>query len=98
MKCVLFSNFRFGIFRLRRSCKISVILGFKVQFSLRCNRKTASFAVIPRKKVASCLNITEIWQLRRHEKTKRIAVYFISNQFLGAKIKEIPNYNQLIAA
>ena len=35
---------------------------------MRCNRKTVCFAVTPRKKVVSGLNITEIWQLRRREK------------------------------
>ena len=37
---------------------------------MRCNRKTACFAVTPRKKVISSLNITEVWQLRRREKAK----------------------------
>ena len=35
---------------------------------MRCNRKTACLAVTPRKKVVDCLNITEIWQLRRRLK------------------------------
>ena len=37
---------------------------------MRCNRKTACFAVTPRKKVAGSLNITKIWQLRRRENPK----------------------------
>ena len=37
---------------------------------MRCNRKTAGFAVTPRRKVVDCLSITEIWQLRRREKAK----------------------------
>ena len=38
---------------------------------MRCNRKTACFAVTPRKKIVGSLNITEIWQLRRRKKSKR---------------------------
>ena len=38
---------------------------------MRCNRKTARFAVTPRKKTVGSLNITKIWQLRRREKPKR---------------------------
>ncbi len=37
---------------------------------MRCNRKTVCFAVTPRKKMVDRLNITKIWQLRRHEKAK----------------------------
>ena len=37
---------------------------------MRCNRKTACFAVTPRKKVVGGFNITEIWQLRRRQKAK----------------------------
>ena len=37
---------------------------------MRCNRKTANFAVTPRKKMVNSLNITGIWQLRRREKAK----------------------------
>ncbi len=37
---------------------------------MRCNRKTACFAVTSRKKVVKRLNITEIWQLRRRENAK----------------------------
>ena len=37
---------------------------------MRCNRKTACFAVTPRKKTIGCLDITEIWQLRRRKKAK----------------------------
>ena len=37
---------------------------------MRCNRKTACFAVTLRKKVVGSFNITEVWQLRRREKTK----------------------------
>ena len=37
---------------------------------MRCNRKTACFAVTPRKKMVDSLKITEIWQLRRREKPK----------------------------
>ena len=33
---------------------------------MRCNRKTACFAVTPRKKVVKSLNITDISQLRRN--------------------------------
>ena len=35
---------------------------------MRCNRKTACFAVTLRKKTVDSLNITEIGQLRRREK------------------------------
>ena len=38
---------------------------------MRCNRKTACFAVTPRKEVVGYLNITEIWQLRRRENPER---------------------------
>ena len=38
---------------------------------MRCNRKTACFAVTPRKTVVDSFSITEIWQLRRREKPKR---------------------------
>ena len=37
---------------------------------MRCNRKTACFAVTPRRIMVDSLNITEIWQLRRREKAK----------------------------
>ncbi len=37
---------------------------------MRCNRKTACFAVTPRKKVVLSLNITKILQLRRRENPK----------------------------
>ncbi len=37
---------------------------------MRCNRKTSSFAVIPRKKLIENLNITEVWQLRRRLKSQ----------------------------
>ena len=37
---------------------------------MRCNRKTARFAVTPRKKAVGSLSVTEIWQLRRREKAK----------------------------
>ena len=47
---------------------------------MRCNRKTACFAVTPRKKVVGDFNITEIWQLRRRQKAKaEIAVQNLKN-------------------
>ena len=42
---------------------------------MRCNRKTDCYAVTPRKKVVGGLNITEIGQLCRREKSKaKVAV------------------------
>ena len=47
-----------------------------------CNRKTACFAVTPRKKVVESLNITEIWQLRSRENFKaEIAVIIYHSSF-----------------
>ena len=57
-------------FRLRRSCKISVIPNIRSRFSLRCNRKTACFAVTPQGTLVKRSNITKIWQLRRRENPK----------------------------
>ena len=37
---------------------------------MRCNRKTACLAVTPLREMFDGLNITEIWQLRRREKSK----------------------------
>ena len=43
---------------------------------MRCNRKTSGFAVTPHRKVAGRLDITAIWQLRRHESVKtEVAVF-----------------------
>ncbi len=65
-----FQQFPLWDFRLRRSCKISVMLTMRGRFSLRCNRKTACFAVTPRRKLVKSSNITKIWQLRRRQKAK----------------------------
>ena len=46
---------------------------------MRCNYKTACFAVTPRKKAVGSLNITKIWQLRRREKTVSVQSVFQSN-------------------
>ena len=51
---------------------------------MRCSRKTACFAVTPRERVVGCLDITEIWQLRRRKKAKvkiaeTIELNFINN-------------------
>ena len=48
---------------------------------MRCNRKTACFAVTPRKRVVDSLNITDIWQLRRREKIKAKTTKIISFSF-----------------
>ena len=45
-----FQPFPLWLFRLRRSCKISVTLRIQSQFLLRCNRKTVCLAVTPLKK------------------------------------------------
>ena len=37
---------------------------------MRCNRKTACFAVTPRKEVVGSLNITKVGQLRRRKNLK----------------------------
>ncbi len=56
---------------------------------MRCNRKIVYFAVTPHEKVVGCLNITDIWQLRRRENSKAKIADFIQTTIHGPLIKQI---------